>query len=626
VDVGLTRGGERTAARHGRAAGSRFPRGFRRHPRILWGASLATAGIVLYFCYLRQAQTYELNSDPAGQALQAWQMWHGNPLLRGWWLGDISFYGVELPLNVLIEKVGGLRADDVHILAALVYTAVVLLTALLARGTARGREGVVRALLAGGILLAPSLVYGTRVLMQGPDHTGTMIPVLLVLLVLDRVRERWWVPVVVGVLLTWAQVNDPLATFAAAAAIGVACAARICLGLARGAQPARTWWYDASLAVAAAISLGLAHLILAKIHAIGGFYVPPPKHGYGIASVSALPAQTRVTGSNILMLFGADVTSEPTAVSKALAGLHLAGLALGLWGLLAGLRGFAGREADRVTQALVAGTILVLAAGEFGNYMFPVIGAHEIVSVLPFSAVLAGRLLGGRLARARLEPVLAVGLACYLGGLAYNDTQPIAAPAHQDLADWLVAHHLTDGLAGYWESNIVTLDSGGQVRVASLIGGGTTAQPYESDSAWFDPAISRANFIVSVSFPPADVPVIKPTVVRARFGPPARTYHFREYTVMVYNYNLLTRVRMPSLGGFQRLPVRSPLAYQSVAMYFVSVNSSSPSCAPSRPMPDCLTPPNGAAGSDTRPRFSPIMPASSASLTRSPRRRSRVYT
>jgi hypothetical protein len=591
VDVGLTKGGERITARHGRTSRSRLRQRFGRHPRILWAAVLATAGLVLCFCYLRQAQTYELNSDPAGQALQAWQMWHGNPLLRGWWLGDISFYGVELPLNVIIEMVSGLRPDEVHILAAVVYTAVVLLTALLARGTARGREGIVRALLAGGILLAPSLQYGTRVLMQGPDHTGTMIPVLLVLLVLDRVRERWWVPVVVGVMLTWAQVNDPLATFAAAAAIGAACAVRICLGVARGGRTARTWWYDASLAMAAVISLGLAHLILAKVHAIGGFYVPPPKHGYGLAPVSALPGQTRVTGSNILMLFGADVTSEPTAVSKAMAGLHLAGLALGLWGLLAGLRGFVGRETDRVTQALVAGTIIVLAAGEFGTYMFPVIGAHEIVSVLPFTAVLAGRLLGGRLSRARLEPVLAVGLACYLGGLAYNDTQPIETPAHQDLADWLVAHHLTDGLAGYWESNIVTLDSGGRVRVASLIGGGTKAQPYESDSAWFDPAVSRANFIVSVSFPPADVPVIKPNVVRARFGPPARTYHFREYTILVYSYNLLTRVTVPSLGGFGRLPPRvmSRFTGRSTSPWRCTSSPCTPAAPRGRPRARCRT-------------------------------------
>jgi len=549
VDTGLTEGDKQTAAQHASASGAPFGDLLRRHTRILWAAGLAVAGLALFLCYLRQAQTYVLNSDPAGQALEAWAMWHGNPLLRGWWLGDISFYGVELPLNVIIEMVNGLRTEDVHILAALVYAAVVLLTALLARGTARGREGVVRALLAGGILLAPSLVYGTRVLIQGPNHTGTLIPVLLTLLLLDRAPERWWVPAIVGVMLTWGQVNDPLATFAAAAAVAVASGVRVLQGIARDGRTSRTWWYDASLAVVALISVAAAHLVLAEIHTAGGFYAPPPKYGYGLAPLSTLPTRIHVAGSNILMLFGADFTSEPTAATKALAVLHLVGLALAVLGLLAGLRGFL-RRADRVTQALVAGTIIVLAAGVFGHYMLPVVGAHEIVSVLPFSAVLAGRLLGGPLTRARLEPVLAIGLACYLGALAYNDTQPVATPAHQDLARWLEAHHLTSGLAGYWESTIVTLDSGGRVRIVALIGKGTTIKPYEADSSWSNPAVSRANFIVTVKWPLADAHQVRPAVVRARFGAPARTYHFREYRIMVYNYNLLTRATRPSLGGY----------------------------------------------------------------------------
>ena len=77
----------------------RFARWSRRHPRIAWVTATVAIGLVLFWCYLRQAQTYQLNADPAGQALQAWDMLHGNLLLRGWWLGDVSFYTVELPLN-----------------------------------------------------------------------------------------------------------------------------------------------------------------------------------------------------------------------------------------------------------------------------------------------------------------------------------------------------------------------------------------------------------------------------------------------------------------------------------------------------------------------------------------------
>jgi hypothetical protein len=503
--------------------------------------------LVLSLCYQREARTVQLGADPAAQALQAWQMWHGNPLLRGWWLGDVNFYTVELPMNVIIEMVNGLKPADVYIGAALVYAAVVLLTAMLARGNARGVEGVVRALLGAGIMLAPSLVYGTRVLMQGPDHMGTMIPILLMLLVLDRAPERWWVPVAVGVMLTWAQVSDPLATYAAAAAVGAACGVRAFSEVARRQWPPKERWYDASLVVAALVSVALAHLILAKINAVGGFYFPPPKNGVGFAPAAEIPTHSWLTLYNVLILFGANFMGQQMGINVILALLHLVGLALGACALLIGLRGFFGRL-DRVAQALVAGTIIILAAGALGTYETgPVVGAHEIIPVLPFCAALAGRLLGGRIVKPRLALALALGLACYAGALVYNDNQPIQTPWHQDLAAWLTAHHLKYGLAGYWESNITTLDSGAQVRVASLTAGGASPDAYESDSAWYNPAVSTANFIVSVSSPASDVSLIKAGVLSAHFGKPARTYHFKEYTVRVYGYNLLTRLSAPTI-------------------------------------------------------------------------------
>jgi hypothetical protein len=550
VDAELTESGERTALLPGGGARRRFPERLRRHPRLLLTAAVLLAGLVLYWCYLRQAQTLELDADPAGQALQAWAMSHGNPLLRGWWLGDVSFYTVELPVNVIIEMLYGLRTGEIHILAALVYTAVVLLSALLARGNARGREGAARAVLAAGIMLSPSLVYGTRVLLQGPNHTGTMIPILLTLLLLDRARERWWVPVAVGVMLTWAQVNDSIATYAGAAAVAAACAVRACREIAVRRRPrAGAPWYDASLAVAALASIALARLIVAKIHAAGGFYFPPPKYGTGFAPVSALAGQLRDTADNAAILFGADFFGHQSVAGTVFAAVHLAGVALGLGALIAGLRGFFTRV-DRLTQIVVAGTVIILAAGALGPYASTVTGAHEIIPVLPFCATAAGRLLGGWLVRTRLKPVLAAGLACYLGTLAYNDLQPVATPWHQDLAGWLEANHLRYGLAGYWEANITTLDSGGRVRLAAVEDGGVSADPYETDSAWYNPAVSQANFIVSVSSPAADVSLVRPGAVRARFGAPARTYHVGEYTIMVYDYNLLTRLQVPSVGGF----------------------------------------------------------------------------
>ena len=80
----------------------------------------------------------------------------------------------------------------------------------------------------------------------------------------------------------------------------------------------------------------------------------------------------------------------------------------------------------------------------------------------------------------------------------------------------------------------------------------------------------------------------------------------------------------PSWGMITSMAGAPLVAYQLAEIYCVSRNSISPSCAPSRPRPDCLAPPKGAAGSETTPRLRPTMPESSRSETRMPRAMSLV--
>src|SRR6516164_9572957 len=81
--------------------------------RAAWvtGAAFAVGGVVLFFAYLGEARTRPTMSDGSSQALQAWAMLHGNVVLHGWSLSDVSFYTTELPQYMLIELVKGLRPD-----------------------------------------------------------------------------------------------------------------------------------------------------------------------------------------------------------------------------------------------------------------------------------------------------------------------------------------------------------------------------------------------------------------------------------------------------------------------------------------------------------------------------------
>jgi hypothetical protein len=112
--------------------------------RLRWPAAIAAAALVLFCCALREARAETVSSDGASMVLQAWAMLHGNPLLHGWHLTDLSFITTELPVYMLVEAVHGIGPGVVPVCAALTYTLLVLLAAFVARGQARGREGLAR--------------------------------------------------------------------------------------------------------------------------------------------------------------------------------------------------------------------------------------------------------------------------------------------------------------------------------------------------------------------------------------------------------------------------------------------------------------------------------------------------
>jgi hypothetical protein len=148
------------------------------------------AVFLLYAAYLGQSRSLGIDADGASNVLQAWDMLHGNPLLRGWWLSDVSFYTTELPEYMLVELARGLNPGVIHAAAAATYTALLALAVLLAKGRATGTAGLLRVLIAGGIMLAP----GPGVL-SSPNHTGTQVPLLLIWLVIDRLDDAGTCPV-----------------------------------------------------------------------------------------------------------------------------------------------------------------------------------------------------------------------------------------------------------------------------------------------------------------------------------------------------------------------------------------------------------------------------------------------
>ncbi len=502
--------------------------------------------VLLFVCYLRLSGTIPDNSDGSDQALQAWNMLHGNWLLRGWTVGDVSYYTTEIPEYMIVEKIMGLGANVIHVAAGLTYTLLVLLAGWLAKGRATGREGVVRALVAAGILLAPQLGDGVHLLIQQPDHIGTQVPLLVTFIVLDRGPRRWYIPAAIAVMLTWVIISDRVAVFDAALPLVAVCGLRALAAL-RGrihdGKRLASAWFELSLAAVGIVSFGAAELVVAVIKRMGGYTsLPLPSK---LTAIDALPAHLVLTIEGILNLYGADFVGVSPGWALATALVHLVGVVLALAGFFLAFRRFF--SGDLIVPVMAAGIVFNLAFYILSTVPATWFDTREISVVLPFGAVLAGRQLAGPLSRARLEPVLAVVLACYAAALGYGAVQPPVADSEQPVVGWLEAHHLVTGLGTYTESNVITLDSGGRVAIRTVTWWPWRAVPraYESEASWYDPRQSYANFVVTNSADGGGISLIPRRDILALAGPPARTYHDKTFTIMVWNHNLLANLGSP---------------------------------------------------------------------------------
>jgi hypothetical protein len=491
----------------------------------------------------------------------------------------------------------------VHICSALTYTLATLLAAFVARGRARGAEGVIRALLAAGIMLAPQPTGPTQVLLGSPDHVGTAMPVLVLLLLLDWAPARWYGPAAAGILLAVSIVGDPLIEVVGVLPLFLGClirAGRILWhrradarapaaspGLSRRSPRLAAWawrtaWYELSLAAAAALAVPAGLLAYRLMEHLGGYRTA--KAYYGLQSVHEIVHGLPLALRSVLALFGADFAGVTGAGNVAFALVHLIGVAvvltamvLAAWRLIVPgarlvpwrLRG-GSRPGDAGPGGAgdpIADFLVIAVAANFAAFLIDlpkqnIYSAHEIGPVLALGAALGGRVVGSLVAarlgdraqgpagaaahgtppRSRprhvLRGALAAGLACYALMLGIAAAHKQVPPRNVGLTQWLAGHHLTSGLAPYWEASSVTVDSGGTITVLAV-----QPEPYTNR---LEPQHWQTDVLLaSAKGRTADFVIISPAenvhrqYVLDTFGRPAGTYRYGPLTIMVWHKNLL---------------------------------------------------------------------------------------
>jgi hypothetical protein len=489
-------------------------------------------GIVLFALLLRISLIHRMDSDGANNALQGWDMLHGNLLLHGWIIGDAAYYTFELPLYTLTEAVLGLHIATAHVVAVLTFLIVAACAVALAMTDSRGLARASRGLAVIAVLASPVLVgAGASTLLEEPDHFGTSAIMLVTFLLIDRAPGRRFTSPLVCAILCAGQIGDATVRYVAVPAILLVSAYRLVAG--RKIRIA-----DTVIMLAAAASVPLSLLVRSAMKHFGAFAMVAPNTR--ISPTAQWPHHLALTLVSIRSLFGA--TTGPTAplgdVGAVFGTICLAAAAFGFARVL-----WTWRRAPRSEQLLLAGIVMNVGAYVVSTIASPK-GTYEIIAVLPFGAVLASRAcVPARIAGAwRARAALATTAAAALLPLVAAGTPPIQGLPATPLAAWLEAHGLTYGLGGYWDASDVTVQSGNQVQVRAVNPAGSTFAPYywETKPSWYDPSRHDATFVIGDTSGTRGS--ISPAMAERLFGRPSVIYRAAGRVILVYKKNLLIQL------------------------------------------------------------------------------------
>jgi len=204
------------------------------------------------------------------------------------------------------------------------------------------------------------------------------------------------------------------------------------------------------------------------------------------------------------------------------------------------------RTASRAEQLLCAAIVINISAYVISTMPVPS-NPYEIVAVLPCGAVLAARAcipghIGDTLWDGMATGLVAIGALLPLTAAA---AQPPAMVPTAPLSAWLKARGLTSGLAGYWDSSVITLQSGNQVQVraVAMYGRQVFRYDWETNTLWYDTARHDATFVITDLAGGGLSPSAE-----SFFGKPVKIEHVAHWAILIYQKNLLGQVAIAGKG------------------------------------------------------------------------------
>ena len=209
--------------------------------RKVAGFAVTVMGLcLLASLYERLARTIPVNSDGAAGVLEAEAFLHGNYLLHGWTVTNVSYYTTDLPFYIIGVIFRGVHPSLLHDVPAAIYTLTVALAVWLAGRGRRDRRSAWLGMAVTFILIGLPSGLLAQFAFLGMGHIGTTLLIIASLSALDTAGGRavsWGRYALFTLALTLAITGDKLALWVAAIPVIIVCAGRIIKKMKGGDGP-----------------------------------------------------------------------------------------------------------------------------------------------------------------------------------------------------------------------------------------------------------------------------------------------------------------------------------------------------------------------------------------------------
>ncbi len=487
--------------------------------------------VVLGYVYDKLSWTIPVNSDNASPVLEAYSIVHGNFLLHGWTTSADNYYTIDYFFYEVIGAVSGFGPALMHHAPAAIYAALVTMVLWVSQSRLAGVERYTAVMIPLIIVGMPAGLMAD-VSLLGPYHTATMLFMLVSFYEMDRCTKNTRIRdlLLVVLLLAFSVFGDPFSIW-----IGVVPMLLVLSTYLR--QPNRVPLRQLAYLIGTVVLAMMVATIGARIfHGLGGMSFDPLNAAF--VTLAALPGNIWLGIQGILGLFGLSFFGAPPASEQAVSGLwHATQLAFVCATVVGSLRYWRVRDQRMgfLERALLTSMVIDLLAYIFSNQPVNIWTSRYLAPIVVFGAVLAARTVAPAIARARwgaagVTVYALISLVFFLPGLLVTPPPPPQA----QLGAWLVAHNLHVGYAGYWNSNIVTVETGGDVAVRPVLfnGGKITPFLWNSSISWYG---RPAHFVVYDSSNWGDVNL---GTIEQTFGKPNRVAQVGSYYVAVWKRSI----------------------------------------------------------------------------------------